>query len=65
MEKDNKLSFDDALAKAEAIIRELEGASALSMEVYRKKASEARQYLTICREQIAKIETEMELEHED
>ncbi len=65
MEKDNKLSYDAALAKAEAIVRELESAAALSMDVYQKKAKEARQYLEICRAEIGKIEQEMGLGHED
>ena len=54
------MSYDEALAKAEAIISELEQAPALSMDVYRKKASEAGDYLRTCRQELGKIEKELE-----
>lgn len=53
------MSYDEALKKAEGIIEELEKASALSMDVYRKKASEAKKYLTICREELGKMEKDL------
>ena len=53
---ENELTYDSALAKAEAIVKELEQAQALSMDVYQAKAEEAAKYLDICRKEIGKIE---------
>lgn len=62
MEKDNNtLTYDQALSKAEAIIKELEQSQALSMDVYQLKAAEAARYIAICRQQIGKMEEQLSL----
>ena len=49
MEKDNKLTYDEAIQKAEAIISQLEAAEALSMDEYKRLASEATALLNQCK----------------
>lgn len=48
------LSYDEAMARAEEIIRALEQTEALQMRVYREKAAEATALLQYCREQVVK-----------
>ncbi len=52
MEKANKLSYDEAIQRAETIITRLEQADALSMDEYKKSASEAEALLKQCREEL-------------
>lgn len=52
MEKDNKMTYDEAIAKVEAIVKELEQTEALSMEVYNAKAKEAKDLLDFCAKQL-------------
>ena len=53
MEKANKLSYDEAIQRAETIIARLEQADALSMDEYKKSASEAAEaLLKQCREEL-------------
>ena len=49
MEKDNKLTYDEALQRAETIIANLEQAEALGMDEYKRQASEATALLKQCR----------------
>ena len=42
------MTYDEALAKVEAIVKELEQTEALSMEVYKTKAKEAKDLLDFC-----------------
>ncbi|MBO7458177.1 MAG: exodeoxyribonuclease VII small subunit [Paludibacteraceae bacterium] len=48
MEKANKISYDEAIKRAEEIIAQLELSEALSMEEYKKKAAEATALLKLC-----------------
>lgn len=52
MEKDNKLTYDEALQKAEAIIAQLEQSEAISMDAYKKAAAEATALLKYCKSEI-------------
>ena len=52
MEKANKLSYDEAIQRAETIIARLEQADALSMDEYQKSASEVEALLKQCREEL-------------
>jgi exodeoxyribonuclease VII small subunit len=49
MEKENKLSYDEAVQRAEAIIAQLEQAEAISLEEYQRMASEATALLRHCK----------------
>ena len=55
MEKDNKLTYDEALQKAEAIIAQLEQSEAISMDAYKKAAAEATALLQYCRSLLAEM----------
>ena len=46
------MTYDEALAKVEAIVKELEQTEALSMEVYKTKANEAKDLLDFCMKQL-------------
>lgn len=52
MEKDSKLTYDEALKKAEAIITQLEAAEALSMEEYKRLSAEVTSLLKQCRAEL-------------
>ena len=54
MEKDSKLTYDEAIEKAEAIIARLEQSDAISMEEYQKAAAEATALLRQCKDAIAR-----------
>jgi len=54
MEKDSKLTYDEAIAKAEAIIVRLEQSDAISMEEYQKAAAEATALLHQCQDAITR-----------
>lgn len=56
MAKENKqnLSYDEAMARVETIVKQLEQSEALSMEEYRTLAAEAKDLLTLCRRQLEK-----------
>lgn len=56
MEKENKtnLSYDEAMARVEVIVKQLEQSEALSMDEYRVLAAEAKDLLSFCRSQLAK-----------
>ena len=59
MEKENKLTYDEAIKKAEAIIAQLEQAEALSMDEYKNKAAEATALLNYCKSQIESLSQEL------
>lgn len=42
------MSYDEALEKIESIVRELEGAEALSVSAYKEKAEQAKKLLDYC-----------------
>lgn len=56
MEKENKsnLSYDEAIARVETIVRQLEQSEALSMDEYRTLATEAKDLLSFCRRRLEK-----------
>ncbi len=56
MEKENKnnLSYDEAMARVETIVRQLEQSEALSMDEYHTLATEAKDLLSFCRTQLEK-----------
>jgi len=46
------MTFDENIKRAESIISQLESAEAISMETYRRLASEATELLKQCRAEI-------------
>jgi exodeoxyribonuclease VII small subunit len=58
MEKANNYTYDEAIQRAEAIIAQLEAAEALSMEEYKRLASEATALLKQCKSEINGMEKE-------
>lgn len=48
------LSYDEALARVEHIVQQLENAEALSMEEYKRLASEAANLLAYCKKELEK-----------
>ena len=56
MAKENKqnLSYDEAMARVETIVKQLEQSEAFSMEEYRTLAVEAKDLLALCRRQLEK-----------
>lgn len=42
------MTYDEAMKRVEALVQELEQAEALSMDVYQKKAQEAKELLDYC-----------------
>ena len=59
MEKDNKLTYDDAIQRAETIIAQLEQSEALSLEEYKSKAAEATALLKQCQSFLTKMHEDM------
>jgi len=53
------MNYDQTIQKAEAIVKELEEASALSMEVYKTKSKEAKTLLDACEQQLVSMEKEL------
>ena len=50
------MTYDEKIAKAEAIIAQLESAEAISMDEYRRLASEAAALLRQCRSEIERYD---------
>ncbi len=53
------MTYDEALARVEAIVKELEQSEALSMDVYKKKAQEAKDLLDFCEKQLGAMEKDL------
>lgn len=53
------MNYDEALARIEAIVRELEQAEAISVTEYREKAAEAKRLLDYCEGQVVELENEL------
>ena len=53
------MSYDEAIGKVEAIVKELEQSEALSMEVYKKKSQEAKELLDFCEKQLGAMEKDL------
>ena len=52
------MTYNEAIQQAETILKELEQAEALSMEVYQQKAKQVKELLQFCKQQIVKMEQE-------
>lgn len=52
MAKENKLSYDEAIKRAEDIIAQLEQSEAMSMEEYKQKAAEVTALLKLCHSEL-------------
>lgn len=55
----NNLTYDEAMARIEAITKELESADIMSLEDYKKKASEAKELIAFCRAQLETTEQDL------
>ena len=55
---ENSLSYDQAMARVEAIVQQLEQSEAISLSEYKELADEARQLLAFCRNEVEKISKE-------
>lgn len=54
------MTYDESVARLEAIVQELESAEALSMDAYKQKALEAKELLTFCRAQLTSLEADLQ-----
>ena len=52
------LTYDQAMARAETIVQQLEQSEAISLSEYKQLADEARQLLAFCRNEVEKISKE-------
>lgn len=52
MEKEDSMTYDEAIARIEQIVNELEQSEALSMDAYQAKAREANELLDFCQKQL-------------
>ena len=59
MGKDNKLTYDEAIQRAEEIIAQLEQSDAISMEEYKRQAKEATALLQQCKSFLAEMHEDM------
>ena len=59
MEKANNLTYDESIERAEAIIAQLEQSEALSMDEYKRLASEATALLKNCKSLLAEMDKDM------
>ena len=59
MEKDNKLTYDEALVRAEQLIEQLEKKEARSMAEYKRLALEVSTLLKQCKDEISKMATSL------
>lgn len=53
------MNYDEAIARIEAIVKELEQSEALSMDVYKAKAKEAKTLLDFCEKQLAVMQNDL------
>ena len=53
------LNYDEAVARIEKILHELETQDAISLEEYKQKAAEAKHLMDYCLGQIKTLETEL------
>ena len=54
----SQLTYDQAMARVEAIVQQLEQSEAISLSEYKQLADEARQLLVFCRKEVEKISKE-------
>ena len=53
-----QLTYDQAMARVETIVQQLEQSEAISLSEYKQLADEARQLLVFCRNEVEKINKE-------
>ena len=56
--KNSQLTYDQAMARVEAIVQQLEQSEAISLSEYKQLADEARQLLAFSRNEVEKISKE-------
>ena len=54
----SQLTYDQAMARVEAIVQQLEQSEAISLSEYKELSDEARQLLAFCRNEVEKISKE-------
>lgn len=54
------MTYDEALARLQAIMADLEKEEAISIDEYKQKAKEAKELLAYCRNQLTTLEEEMQ-----
>ncbi|MBP5290524.1 MAG: hypothetical protein J6Y76_03820 [Paludibacteraceae bacterium] len=54
------ITYDEAVARIEAITKELASVTALGMEAYEQKAAEAQELLAFCRSQLTGLEADLD-----
>lgn len=54
------MTYDEAIARIEQIVNELEQSGALSMDAYQVKVKEAKELLTFCQKQLTDWEKKMD-----
>ncbi len=54
------MTYDEAIKRLESIVQELDDSQALSMDVYQKKAKEAKELLAFCQKQLTDWEEKMD-----
>ena len=59
------MTYDEALNRLQTIVSSLASNEAISIDEYKKKATEAKQLLDFCRKQLTQIEEEIEGIFED
>ena len=59
------MTYDEAINRLQTIVSSLESNEAISIDEYKKKATEAKQLLDFCRKQLTQIEEEIEGIFED
>lgn len=59
-DKITNMTYDEAIKRLEALVKELEESEALSMDAYQKKAVEAKELLTFCQQQLSAWEEKMD-----
>lgn len=52
-------TYDEALSRAETIVKQLESATAISVADYKKQAEEAKALLDFCESQIRDMEKQL------
>ena len=59
----SQLTYDQAMARVETIVQQLEQSEAISLSEYKQLAEEARQLLDFCHNEVEKISKEFTNTH--
>ena len=54
------MTYDEAVARIEALTKELASVGAMGMDTYKQKAQEAQKLIAFCRSQLTGLEQELE-----